>query len=131
MKMTLRWYGKKDKVSLKNISQIPNIIHGVITLLIDFPSMIRKLGGQEKNHFAYIRNIKRKSKKSFHETSHYSSDGSLDLYEMVKAYKDINFTGYTRPDQGRMIWDEEGMSGYGLSDRVLGICYINGLYEAI
>ena len=36
MKMTFRWYGKNDKVSLEYISQIPNI-DGVVTSLIDVP----------------------------------------------------------------------------------------------
>jgi len=97
----------------------------------DIPSMIRHFGEQNKIHFAHIRNVKRISEKSFHETSHLSSDGSLDLYEIVKAYKDVNFQGHVRPDHGRMIWDEEGMPGYGLYDRALGITYLNGLYEAI
>jgi mannonate dehydratase len=30
-----------------------------------------------------------------------------------------------------MIWGEVGMPGYGLYDRALGACYINGLMEAI
>lgn len=97
----------------------------------DIPSMIRNFGSQGKIHFGHIRNIKRRSKKSFHETSHFSSDGSLDLYEIVKAYKDVNFEGHIRPDHGRMIWNEQGMPGYGLYDRALGLTYINGLYEAV
>ncbi len=97
----------------------------------DMPAMIRDFGGQGKLHFGHIRNVKRINDKSFHETSHLSSDGSLDLYEIVKAYKDINFDGPVRPDHGRMIWGEEGMPGYGLYDRALGITYLNGLYEAI
>ncbi len=97
----------------------------------DMPAMIRNFGGQGKLHFGHIRNVKRVSDKSFYETSHLSSDGSLDLYEIIKAYKDINFDGPVRPDHGRMIWGEEGMPGYGLYDRALGIAYLNGLYEAI
>lgn len=97
----------------------------------DIPDMIRTFGKQGRLHFGHIRNIKRVSNKSFHETSHLSKNGSLDLYEIVKAYNDINFKGYIRPDHGRMIWDEEGMPGYGLYDRALGIAYLNGLYEAI
>jgi mannonate dehydratase len=97
----------------------------------DIPSMIRNFGSQGKLHFGHIRNIKRISDKSFYETSHLSSDGSLDLYEIVKAYNDINFDGPVRPDHGRMIWGEEGMPGYGLYDRAMGITYLNGLNEAI
>ena len=47
------------------------------------------------------------------------------------ALYDIGFTGPIRPDHGRMIWDEVAMPGYGLYDRALGACYLNGLWEAI
>ena len=30
-----------------------------------------------------------------------------------------------------MIWGETGRPGYGLYDRALGACYLNGLWEAI
>ena len=53
------------------------------------------------------------------------------MYEIVKAYHDVNFTKYCRPDHGRMIWDEVAMPGYGLYDRALGATYLNGLWEAI
>ena len=44
--------------------------------------------------------------------------------------KENGFTGYVRPDHGRMIWGETGRPGYGLYDRALGAAYINGLFEA-
>jgi len=97
----------------------------------DIPDMIRDFGAQKRLHFGHIRNIKRISNNSFHEAAHLSSEGSLDMYDIVKAYSDIGFTGHIRPDHGRMIWNEEGMPGYGLYDRALGIAYLNGLYEAI
>ena len=62
-----------------------------------------------------------------------SKYGSLDFVEILKAYKETGFTGYARPDHGRMIWDEVGSDakpGYGLYDRALGTAYINGLIEA-
>lgn len=36
MKMTFRWYGEDDKVSLDNIRQIP-LMHGVVTAIYDIP----------------------------------------------------------------------------------------------
>ena len=63
--------------------------------------------------------------------SHLSSEGSLDMYEIMKALYDTGFDGYIRPDHGRDIWGEEGRPGYGLYDRALGITYLNGLWEAI
>ena len=95
----------------------------------DLPHMIRSLKG--RIHFAHIRNLKFNSPDDFEESSHLSSDGSFDMYEIVKALYDIDFKGPIRPDHGRMIWNEKAMPGYGLYDRALGIAYINGLKEAI
>lgn len=97
----------------------------------DIPALVRHFGGMGRIHFAHVRNIKFFGDRCFHESSHLSSDGSLDLYEIMKAYHDIGFDGYIRPDHGRMIWDEKGRPGYGLYDRALGIAYLNGLWEAI
>ena len=60
-----------------------------------------------------------------------SSDGTFDMYEIMKALYDIGFDGPIRPDHGRMIWGEKAMPGYGLYDRALGATYLNGLWEAI
>ena len=49
---------------------------------------------------------------------------------IVKALVDTGFTGYFRPDHGRMIWGEKAMPGYGLYDRALGAAYLRGLWEA-
>ena len=97
----------------------------------NIPELIRYFGAKKRIHFAHIRNIKFVGERYFHETSHLSSDGSLDLYEIMKAYVDSGFDGYIRPDHGRMIWDEIGRPGYGLFDRALGITYMNGILEAI
>jgi len=53
------------------------------------------------------------------------------MYEVVRAYVEIGFTGAIRPDHGRMIWDEKGRPGYGLYDRALGAMYLSGLWEGI
>ena len=85
----------------------------------------------DRIHFGHVRNLKFDGEGKFHETSHLSSEGSLDLFKIMKAYYDIGFEGYIRPDHGRMIWGEEARPGYGLYDRALGATYINGLWEAI
>lgn len=97
----------------------------------NIPELVRYFGKKNRIHFAHIRNIKIHELGRFDESSHLSSDGSFDMYEIMKAYYDIGFKGYARPDHGRMIWDEKGRAGYGLYDRALGIAYINGLWEAI
>ena len=97
----------------------------------DIPAMILHFGAMGRIHFGHVRNLKYIGERSFHETSHLSADGSLDLFEIMKAYHDIGYEGYIRPDHGRMIWGEKGRPGYGLYDRALGIAYLNGLWEAI
>jgi mannonate dehydratase len=97
----------------------------------DLPALIRTFGGRKRIHFAHIRNVKHCGFGHFEEAAHYSDDGSLDLYEIVKAYYDVGFDGTVRPDHGRMIFGETGRAGYGLYDRALGAMYISGLWEAI
>ena len=95
----------------------------------DLPDMIRSLKG--RIHFAHVRNLKFNTPTDFEESAHLSSDGTFDMYEIMKALYDIGFEGPIRPDHGRMIWDEVAMPGYGLYDRALGATYLNGLWEAI
>jgi mannonate dehydratase len=95
----------------------------------DIPAIIRRFA--KRIHFAHVRNIKIHCAGVFNEVAHLSSAGSLDLYEIMRAYYETGFTGYIRPDHGRAIWGEKARPGYGLYDRALGIAYLNGLWEAI
>lgn len=95
----------------------------------DIPDMVRSFCG--RIHFAHIRNIKITGERCFEESAHKTEAGSLDIFEIVKAYRDCGFDGYIRPDHGRMIWGETGRPGYGLYDRALGAVYINGIWEAL
>lgn len=95
----------------------------------DLPDMIRSLKGRV--HFAHVRNLKFNTPTDFEEAAHLSSDGSFDMYEIMKHCM-IRFDGPIRPDHGsNVIWDEVAMPGYGLYDRALGATYLNGLWEAI
>ena len=95
----------------------------------DIPDIIRSLKG--RIHFAHVRNLQYNGFRDFQEAAHLSADGSMDMYEIMKALYDIGFDGIVRPDHGRAIWGEVSMPGYGLYDRALGACYLNGLWEAI
>jgi mannonate dehydratase len=95
------------------------------------PAIIRYVGGQGRLFYGHVRNVRHLSGKSFEETAHLSSSGSLDLYEIMLAFRDVNFQGPIRPDHGRMIWGEKQIPGYGLYDRAIGISYIQGIWEAI
>lgn len=95
----------------------------------DLPDIIRACKG--RIHFAHVRNVHHIAPGIFEEAAHLSSDGSFDMYEIVKALYETGFDGPIRPDHGRMIWGENAIPGYGLYDRALGAAYINGLWEAI
>ena len=97
----------------------------------DIPAMVRHFGQMGRIACMHIRNVKHLGRRKFRESSHLSSDGDLDMYEIVKAVYETCPDIYVRPDHGRMIWDEVGRPGYGLYDRALGVTYLNGLYEAI
>ena len=122
---------------LRMMKMVDNPHNGVIfcsgsygtNLENDLPDMIRSLKG--RIHFAHVRNLKFNSPTDFEESAHLSSDGSFDMYEIMKALYEIGFDGPIRPDHGRMIWGEVAMPGYGLYDRALGAAYLNGLWEAI
>ncbi|MFA9456995.1 mannonate dehydratase [Halalkalibacter sp. AB-rgal2] len=85
----------------------------------------------DRIHFAHIRNVKTFENGDFIETSHRSEDGTVHILDIMKAYYDIDFTGYARPDHGRHIWDEKCRPGYGLYDRALGIMYLWGIWDAL
>jgi len=127
--------GKEKLLRIINMTDDP---HNGVTLCTgslgsnpanDIPDIIRSLKG--RIHFAHVRNVKHNAPGDFEEAAHLSSDGSLDMYRIMKALYDIGFKGVVRPDHGRNIWGETSMPGYGLYDRALGLCYLSGLLEAI
>ena len=127
-----------NKENLLRLTKMVDNPHNGVTLCTgslgtnlknDLPDIIRSLKG--RIHFAHVRNLKFNSQDDFEESAHLSSDGTFDMYEIMKALYDIGFDGPIRPDHGRMIWGEEAMPGYGLYDRALGAAYLNGLWEAI
>lgn len=95
----------------------------------DICDIIRSLKGRIP--FAHVRNIKYQGKVKFDEAAHLSSDGSLDIYEIMKTLYETGFDGIIRPDHGRSIWGEVSMPGYGLYDRALGATYLNGIWESL
>jgi len=97
----------------------------------NMPEIIEYFSKKDKLNFLHFRNVKHDGNKNFYEVAHLSSEGSLDMYSILKSAVNGGFDGPIRPDHGRMIWGEEGRAGYGLFDRALGATYINGLLEAI
>ena len=97
----------------------------------DLPAMIRSLGARGRVHFMHCRNVRRTGEKRFHETPHPSEYGDVDMAEVMRALREIDYRGPMRPDHGRMIWGEQGRAGYGLYDRALGAMYLQGLWEGV
>lgn len=97
----------------------------------DIPALIRHFGAMGKISFAHVRNIRFTGERSYRECAHLSRDGSLDMLEIMRAYRDVGFDGYMRPDHGRSVWGEQSRPGYGLYDRALGAAYLAGLWEAV
>lgn len=95
----------------------------------DICDIIRAAKG--RIHFAHVRNLIHLAPGKFDEAAHLSSDGTFDMYAIMKTLYDVGFDGPIRPDHGRAIWGEVAMPGYGLYDRALGATYLNGLVEAI
>lgn len=130
---------KSEETLLKVAALHPSKLHG-FTLCTgslgssqdnDLVKIIRNPKIAERIHFAHIRNVKFEDNGFFHESAHLSSEGSFDMYEIVKALQEMGFDGIIRPDHGRMIWGETARPGYGLYDRALGAVYIEGLWEAV
>ena len=129
-----------SKENLQRILDLVDSPHNGLTLCSgslgakeqnDIPEMIRLFGKRGRIHFGHVRNLVIHEPGVFDETSHKAENGALDMYEIMKAFSDIAFTGPIRPDHGRMIWGETGRPGYGLYDRGLGIMYLQGLWDAI
>lgn len=66
----------------------------------DIPAMVREFGAQGRIHFAHVRNIKFTGPGQFEEAAHFSADGSLDLYEIMKAFYGGGLTDISVPTTG-------------------------------
>lgn len=130
----------KDEASLDRMLKIYDSQANGLTLCTgslgasggnDMTAFMAKYAKMDRISFAHVRNIKLTGSGRFHETAHNTASGSLDIYGIMKALRDANFTGPLRPDHGRMIWGETGKPGYGLYDRALGAMYLAGLWEGL
>ena len=95
----------------------------------DLPKMAAKYA--DRIYFAHLRQLAYTSDTDFFENGHRTADGNIDMYAIVKALTENGFDGYVRPDHGRNVWGEDAKPGYGLFDRAMGACYLNGLFEAV
>jgi mannonate dehydratase len=101
----------------------------------DIPSLVRKWGSEIIN-FVHFRNVLDLSgsvpSTRFTETFH--DEGQIDMYEAMKAYYDIGFTGPMRPDHVPTMATEveAGQSGgYTVLGNLFAIGYMRGLAEGV
>lgn len=119
----------------KLIDLVPSPVNGIalcqgnFTLMTDdLPSVIRHFGEQEKIHFVHFRDV-RGTPDRFVETFH--GDGKTDMYECMKAYRDVGYDGVCRPDHvPTMEGDSNDNPMYSSIGRLFAIGYIQGLREA-
>ncbi len=103
----------------------------------DVPAAIRHFGKKNKIFFVHFRNVKGsvKTPGGFHEIFHDDPEGSIDMYDAMKAYYEVGFDGPMRPDHSpRMEYDDRiagGAPGYLLLGKVFGLAYMKGLAESV
>ncbi len=95
----------------------------------DVPETIRYFGKRKKIHFVHFRNI-RGTANQFEETFH--DDGQINMFEAIRAYKEVNFNGPMRPDHvPTMEGEENSCPGYQTSGVLFAVGYMRGLIEAV
>ncbi len=92
-----------------------------------------KLAGKyaKRIPFAHLRQLTHTGEGKFYENGHLSGAGNVDIIGVVRALTENGFDGYVRPDHGRSVFGEAPGGGYGLYDRAMGACYLQGLFEGM
>lgn len=93
----------------------------------DLPAAIRRY--RDRIHFVHFRDV-RGTAAGFRETFH--DTGPTDLIECLRAYREIGYGGYLRPDHVPTLAGESNAKpGYAVLGRLHAIGYITGLREAV
>lgn len=93
----------------------------------NIPEVIREFGAENKIFFVHFRDI-RGTAEEFSETFH--DDGQTNMFEAMKAYKEIGFDGPVRIDHVPTMEGENNREpGYGEVGRLFAIGYLKGLLE--
>ncbi len=92
----------------------------------DIPKLIREMG--DKIFFVHFRDVKG-TREDFCETFH--DNGQTDMFEAIRAYKEINYNGPIRIDHVPTMYGEENDEpGYGEIGRLFALGYLKGLLES-
>lgn len=101
----------------------------------DPEALARRFGAQGKIFFVHVRDV-RGDWRDFVET--FPEEGDTDMAAMFRAYRDIGFDGYLRPDHAPAMAGDEAErefsggtgSGYEATGMVYTMGYIKGLMQA-
>lgn len=94
---------------------------------VDIPSTIRRLGVHIR--YVHFRDI-RGTASNFVETFH--DDGQTNMFQAMRAYRQIGFQGPMRPDHvPQLIGEENGEPGYTMLGRLFAFGYMRGLIQAV
>lgn len=119
----------------KLIEMVPSPSNGLTlcqgtftTMGEDIPSVIRYFGKRKKIFFVHFRDI-RGTKTHFEETFH--DEGKTDMYQAMKTYFEVGFSGPLRPDHVPTVaGDSNEHPGYSELGTLFAIGYIKGLMQA-
>jgi mannonate dehydratase len=93
----------------------------------DVAALVRRFG--ERIHYAHFRDV-RGTVPHFVETFH--DDGQQNMAAIMRAYRDINFSGPMRPDHVPQMDGETGAAdGYSVLGRLFAAGYLRGLMDAV
>jgi mannonate dehydratase len=100
----------------------------------DIPTLVRRWGKREVINFVHFRSVQDLSGQipSTKFTECFHDEGQLDMYEAMKAYYDIGFTGPLRPDHVPTMFGETNeRPGYMTLGNLYATGYIRGLAESV
>ncbi len=117
------------------IDTVPSPANGITfcqgsfsTMNVDIPKAIRHFGGQKQIHFVHFRDVEGTPER-FVETFH--EEGQTDMFEAVRAYRDVGYSGPVRVDHvPTMAGEDNAAPGYEVMGRLYAIGYLKGLMEA-
>jgi mannonate dehydratase len=100
----------------------------------DIPALVRRWGKRDVINFVHFRNVQDLSGviPSTRFTECFHDEGQIDMYEAMKAYRDIGFEGPLRPDHVPTMHGETNeRPGYMTLGNLYAIGYIRGLAECV
>lgn len=101
----------------------------ISTMNADIPAEIRRFGKRGAIHFVHFRDVvgtPARFQEAFHD------DGQTDMWQAMRAYLEVGFSGPMRPDHvPTMAGEDNSAPGYEVLGRLFAIGYIKGLVEGV